>query len=507
MARRGLGSRWTLIGFRQRAEVLPEGAAHWSATAPSIPPPQREGFSEFDKGARAGSTRATPDTELSPLPFVYAAQVPTVTIGPLPASDTDARSHFAPDVPGLVGKVQGCDSSLDFGAQQSVSVDARDAPSAPPAGPTASASGLRSVGGRASRAAPDRRTKTMPKLSDTQAVLLAAAAARSDRSVLPAPETLKLKGAALAQSLKALRGRGLIAEAPSESRGSGRSGPAAPRRRGGRNRLTVTPAGLAAIGSRRRRRTSRAAKPRSPAAPLPHGRREGTAGSAGWQAGDAARRGRASGGRDPRRADGGLGLAAAPPAPPSVGCASAATTCASPAWGRARPITCPGRLMRRRVTQNGGAEFAPPPPQPLQARIAALAELPIAELRQAWSAARGAPPPKGARRRLLMLGIAWTWQAELEGGFSSRSRRATLEAAFRQGGAPKLNGHGHSRPRLLPGARLIRIGRPSGTRCWSPRAAISGRPELGLALVHRPRDHRHPPQWAGLLRPAQPAAP
>ena len=32
-----------------------------------------------------------------------------------------------------------------------------------------------------------------------------------------------------------------------------------------------------------------------------------------------------------------------------------------------------------------------------------------------------------------------------------------LEAAFRQGGAPKLNGHGHSRPRLLPGARLIRI--------------------------------------------------
>ena len=40
----------------------------------------------------------------------------------------------------------------------------------------------------------------MPKLSDTQAVLLAAAAARPDLSVLPPPETLTLKGAALERS-------------------------------------------------------------------------------------------------------------------------------------------------------------------------------------------------------------------------------------------------------------------------------------------------------------------
>ena len=45
----------------------------------------------------------------------------------------------------------------------------------------------------------------MPKLSDTQAVLLAAAAARSDLSVLPPPETLGLKGAALERTLKALQ--------------------------------------------------------------------------------------------------------------------------------------------------------------------------------------------------------------------------------------------------------------------------------------------------------------
>ena len=58
----------------------------------------------------------------------------------------------------------------------------------------------------------------MPKLSDTQAVLLATAAARSDLSVLPPPETLTLKGAALERTLSALIRRGLIAEAAVERR-------------------------------------------------------------------------------------------------------------------------------------------------------------------------------------------------------------------------------------------------------------------------------------------------
>ena len=40
----------------------------------------------------------------------------------------------------------------------------------------------------------------MPKLSDTQVVLLATAAAPSDLSVLPPPETLTLKGAALSSA-------------------------------------------------------------------------------------------------------------------------------------------------------------------------------------------------------------------------------------------------------------------------------------------------------------------
>ncbi len=62
--------------------------------------------------------------------------------------------------------------------------------------PDSPAPGLRSVQGRASRAAPDRRIDTMSKLSETQAVLLSTAAARSDLSVLPAPDTLKVTGAA-----------------------------------------------------------------------------------------------------------------------------------------------------------------------------------------------------------------------------------------------------------------------------------------------------------------------
>ena len=105
----------------------------------------------------------------------------------------------------------------------------------------------------------------------------------------------------------------------------------------------------------------------------------------------------------------------------------------------------------------GGAEAAAA--EPLEARIGALPGLPIGDLRQAWSAAWGAQPPEAARRRLLMLGIAWKWQAEQHGGYarSAERRLATLEADFRQSGAPKANGHRPSQECLRPGSRLIRV--------------------------------------------------
>ena len=165
--------------------------------------------------------------------------------------------------------------------------------------------------------------------------------------------------------------------------------------------------------------------------------------------------------------------------------------------------------MRRRVMENGGAEIAPPPPQPLQARIAALAELPIAELRQAWSAAWGAPPPKGARRRLLMLGIAWTVAGRGRGRLLQAARAAARDA---RGGLPARRRTEAERAWTFPTAAPAR--RPAdpdledrAARGAGRRERLSlGRPELGLALVHRPRDHRHPPQRPGLLRPARPGS-
>ncbi|MDH3770673.1 MAG: DUF3489 domain-containing protein [Nitrospirota bacterium] len=50
----------------------------------------------------------------------------------------------------------------------------------------------------------------MIKLSDTQRAILATAAQRDDLSVLPLPETIKLKGGALKQVMDSLSKRGLI---------------------------------------------------------------------------------------------------------------------------------------------------------------------------------------------------------------------------------------------------------------------------------------------------------
>ena len=96
----------------------------------------------------------------------------------------------------------------------------------------------------------------------------------------------------------------------------------------------------------------------------------------------------------------------------------------------------------------------------LESRIAGLADLQIGGLRNAWSVTWGAPPPKGARRRLLMLGIAWKWQAGTQGGLSRQLERrlASLEAGFRHNDAVDVAaGKRAVTPRLLPGARLIRV--------------------------------------------------
>ena len=116
----------------------------------------------------------------------------------------------------------------------------------------------------------------MPKLSDTQAVLMAAAAARADLSVLPAPETLKLKGAALERTLKALLDRGLIAEAPSTGRDATSTWADPVVDAGEGKRLVITPAGLDAIGVEGQRcRRLAGVRRRLQRTPEPHGARPG----------------------------------------------------------------------------------------------------------------------------------------------------------------------------------------------------------------------------------------
>ncbi|MCC0066627.1 MAG: DUF3489 domain-containing protein [Rhodovulum sp.] len=80
----------------------------------------------------------------------------------------------------------------------------------------------------------------MPRLSDTQAILLTAAAARTDLSLLPVPDTIRLKGGALRRTVKSLLDRGFIAD------GIGSDTMAQPA--SGGTRLVITPKGLAAIG-------------------------------------------------------------------------------------------------------------------------------------------------------------------------------------------------------------------------------------------------------------------
>ena len=73
----------------------------------------------------------------------------------------------------------------------------------------------------------------MTKLSDTQLVILSAAAQRADLSVLPLPDSLTLKGGALKKVMDSLRNRGLIRVLGGD---------------GGPERVVITSEGMAAIG-------------------------------------------------------------------------------------------------------------------------------------------------------------------------------------------------------------------------------------------------------------------
>jgi DNA-binding MarR family transcriptional regulator len=84
----------------------------------------------------------------------------------------------------------------------------------------------------------------MPKLTDSQLVILSAAARRQDGAVLPLPRSLKVNKAAATTVLKSLLKKGLVAERPAAAdEAHWRE-----TRDGRRMALAITDAGLQAIG-------------------------------------------------------------------------------------------------------------------------------------------------------------------------------------------------------------------------------------------------------------------
>lgn len=84
----------------------------------------------------------------------------------------------------------------------------------------------------------------MPKLTDTQLVILSTAARRDDGASLPPPKSLKLQGGVVNHVMKSLLKKGLLAERP-----AGRDGAAWREGKDGRRQsLIITDAGRAAIG-------------------------------------------------------------------------------------------------------------------------------------------------------------------------------------------------------------------------------------------------------------------
>ncbi len=108
----------------------------------------------------------------------------------------------------------------------------------------------------------------MPKLSDTQLVILSAAAKRRDGTVLPLPRSLKVNKAAATTVLKTMLKKGLLKERPAAAdEAHWRE-----TRDGGRTALAITDAGLQAIGVEVGRKTSQQS-PSTKARPTQRSRR------------------------------------------------------------------------------------------------------------------------------------------------------------------------------------------------------------------------------------------
>jgi hypothetical protein len=94
-------------------------------------------------------------------------------------------------------------------------------------------------------------------------------------------------------------------------------------------------------------------------------------------------------------------------------------------------------------------------PKTLEAEIARLPDLGLAELRARWKDLYGRPAPKFFRRKLLVLGVAYQMRVEVYGGLSAETKRRLREIAqaVRAGNEEAII----PGPRIKPGTQLIRL--------------------------------------------------
>jgi hypothetical protein len=93
-------------------------------------------------------------------------------------------------------------------------------------------------------------------------------------------------------------------------------------------------------------------------------------------------------------------------------------------------------------------------PKMLEAEIARLSDLGLAELRARWTALYGRPAPRFFRSKLLVRALAYQMQVKAYGGLSEATKRRLREiaAAARDGTFDAAM----TEPRIKPGTKLIR---------------------------------------------------
>jgi hypothetical protein len=91
----------------------------------------------------------------------------------------------------------------------------------------------------------------------------------------------------------------------------------------------------------------------------------------------------------------------------------------------------------------------------IASKLAAIKELPRADLIERWEAHHGRSAPKGISRRLLEYSAAYQLQAKAYGGLSPVVRQKLMRAMPAKQTAGKAN-EPIRRTQLSPGARLVR---------------------------------------------------